>query len=158
MPGLRFRSMTPEVAKWVEAVRREFGDLCFACGRKNSVGLHLEEWDFVDGMSVAVFKPRPEHVGADETLHGGLAATVLDEALAWAVMFTHHVLPVTGTLDLRFRKPLYVHDTITAYGRVDDRSGRRLSVSGYLDAGNGPAAEARGLFLVKREIPPPKGG
>ena len=148
--------MTPETARWVEAVRKEFGDTCFACGRRNPLGLHLDAWDYVDGMAVAVFKPKREHVGADQTLHGGLAATVLDEAMAWAAIFTHHVLPVTGTLDLRFRKPLLVTDTITAFGKVEDRRGRRLAISGHLDAGDGPAAEARGIFLVKREIQPPE--
>jgi acyl-coenzyme A thioesterase PaaI-like protein len=144
--------MTPELRQWVETVRRSFGDTCFACGRLNSEGLHLEEWDWKDGCATAVFRPRPEHAGAGDTLHGGLAATVLDEAMVWAGIFEERVLSVTATLDLRFRKPLTVTDTITAIGWVDQRRGRRLRLSGRLETGNGVAAEATGLYVVSAVV------
>lgn len=140
--------MTPELRQWIEHVRQSFGDTCFACGRDNTQGLHLEDWDWSDGKATAVFRPRPEHAGAADTLHGGLAATVLDEAMVWAGILEEHVLSVTATLDLRFRKPLTVSDTITATGWVEERRGRRLRLSGSLDAGDGPAAEATGLYIV----------
>ena len=34
--------------------------------------------------AVATFRPIAHHGGAGETLHGGLAATVLDEIMVWA--------------------------------------------------------------------------
>jgi acyl-coenzyme A thioesterase PaaI-like protein len=144
--------MSPELRSWIEQVRQSFGDLCFACGRKNEVGLHLDDWTWRDGLASAVFRPRPEHVGAGDTLHGGLAATVLDEAMVWAGILQERVLSVTGTLDLRFRKPLYVTDTITAFGWVEERRGRRLKLSGRLEAGDGIAAEASGLYVVSSTV------
>ena len=144
--------MTPELRSWIEQVRQSFGDRCFACGRKNAEGLHLDDWNWSDGRATAVFRPRPEHVGAGDTLHGGLAATVLDEAMVWAGIFQERVLSVTGTLDLRFRQPLFVTDTITAVGWVEERRGRRLRLSGRLEAGEGIAAEASGLYLVSSTV------
>lgn len=144
--------MSPELRSWIEQVRQSFGDLCFACGRKNDEGLHLDNWTWRDGLASAVFRPRPEHVGAGDTLHGGLAATVLDEAMVWAGILQERVLSVTATLDLRFRKPLYVTDTITAFGWVEERRGRRLKLSGRLEAGDGVAAEASGLYVVSSTV------
>lgn len=144
--------MTPELRNWIEEVRRSFGDRCFACGRANDEGLHLDEWDWRDGQATAVFRPRPEHVGAGDTLHGGLAATVLDEAMVWAGILQERVLSVTGTLNLRFRKPLFVSDTITAVGWVEERRGRRLKLAGRLEAGDEIAAEASGLYLVSSDV------
>ncbi len=144
--------MTPELRSWIEHVRQSFGDRCFACGRKNAEGLHLDDWNWSDGRATAVFRPRPEHVGAGDTLHGGLAATVLDEAMVWAGIFQEQVLSVTGTLNLRFRQPLFVTDTITAVGWVEERRGRRLRLSGRLEAGEGIAAEASGLYLVTSTV------
>ncbi len=144
--------MTPELRQWIEGVRRSFGDTCFACGRLNSEGLHLEEWEWSDGRATAVFRPRPEHSGAGDTLHGGLAATVLDEAMVWAGIFEQRVLSVTATLNLRFRRPLLVTDTITATGWVDERRGRRLRLAGRLEAGDGVAAEATGIYVVSAAV------
>lgn len=144
--------MTPELRNWIEEVRRSFGDRCFACGRKNDEGLHLDDWDWQDGEATAVFLPRPAHVGAGDTLHGGLAATVLDEAMVWAGIFGERVLSVTGTLNLRFRKPLFVSDTITVVGWVEERRGRRLKLAGRLQTGDEIAAEASGLYLVSSTV------
>lgn len=144
--------MNPELRSWIEHVRQSFGDTCFACGRKNDEGLHLDDWDWEQGQATATFRPRPNHVGAGDTLHGGLAATVLDEAMVWAGILQERVLSVTGTLNLRFSKPLYVTDTIRAIGWVDERRGRRLRLSGRLESGGAVAAEASGLYLVSSAV------
>lgn len=152
MAALPSVAMTPELRSWIEQVRQSFGDRCFACGRKNDEGLHLDDWDWNDGRCTAVFRPRPEHVGAGDTLHGGLAATVLDEAMVWAGIFQERVLSVTGTLNLRFRSPLYVSDTIIAVGWVEERRGRRLKLAGRLEVDEVVTAEASGLYLVSSTV------
>ena len=144
--------MDDETRRWVEEIRADFGEGCFACGRDNPEGLHLDAWDVEGGGVIARFQPRDHHIGAGDTLHGGLAATVLDEAMVWAGIMMERVLTVTGTMDLRFRRPLFVSDTITAYGRVDDRRGRRLRLSGHLETERGLAVEAAGLYVVTRSF------
>lgn len=144
--------MIDEMADWVERVRRAFGDGCFACGRDNPEGLHLHDWDWSGAESTAMFRPRPTHIGADTTLHGGLAATVLDEAMVWAGIFAERVLTVTATMQLRFRRPLSVHDAIEARGRVVSRSGRRLQLAGSLHQHGRPCVEATGLYVVSQRV------
>ncbi|HSJ26849.1 MAG TPA: PaaI family thioesterase [Acidimicrobiia bacterium] len=144
--------MTPELAERIERVRLAFGDVCFACGRHNDVGLHLDGFEW-DGTAVtAEFDPRTEYRGAGDVLHGGIAATALDEISVWAGILGESVLTVTGKLDLRFRRPITVDDHVTARGQVDDRRGRRLVISAALEVAGATAVESSGLFLVSREM------
>lgn len=144
--------MTPELAARIEKVRLEFGDLCFACGRKNDVGLHLDDYTW-DGHTVTgSFEPRDDYRGAGDVLHGGIAATAIDEISVWAGILAEGVLTVTGRLELRYRSPLTVHDTITASATVDERRGRRLVISAALRTGERLAVESNGLFLVSRDM------
>lgn len=144
--------MTPELAARIERVRLDFGDICFACGRRNDVGLHLDDFDW-DGTTVSgAFDPRDDYRGAGDVLHGGIAATALDEISVWAGILAEDVLTVTGRLELRYRSPLTVHDRIVARGAVDERRGRRLLISASLSVGDRIAVESSGLFLVSKDM------
>lgn len=144
--------MTPELAAHIERVRLEFGDLCFACGRRNDVGLHLDDFTW-DGKTVTgSFEPREDYRGADDVLHGGIAATAIDEISVWAGILGEGVLTVTGRLELRYRSPLTIHDTVTASATVEERRGRRLVISAELRTGDRLAVQSNGLFLVSRDM------
>ena len=56
---------------------------CFVCGVGNPLGLNLA-FQSTGTTVTAVFRPRAEHVGFKRVVHGGLIATVLDEAMVWA--------------------------------------------------------------------------
>jgi acyl-coenzyme A thioesterase PaaI-like protein len=115
-----------DVARLVDSVRRHYDDGCFACGRDNPIGLHLDEFALIDGEVNARFTPRADYRGAGTTLHGGVAATALDEILVWAGILDELVLTVTGTITLRYRNSVHVDDPIEVAARVDRRNGRRL--------------------------------
>lgn len=140
-----------ETAALVARIRTEYPG-CFACGTNNPVGLHLDPADLEGDEAVAHFRPIDHHAGAGDTLHGGLAATVLDEIMVWSAILTHRVLAVTGTMDLRYRRPVSVDDEITVHGRVEERSGRRLRCSGRLEVSGQVAVTAAGLYLVSRSF------
>ncbi|HEX6287264.1 MAG TPA: PaaI family thioesterase [Acidimicrobiia bacterium] len=142
----------PDISGLVDAVRRHYDDGCFACGRENPIGLHLDDFSLNDGRVCARFTPRPEYRGAGKTLHGGIAATALDEILVWAGILTESVLTVTGTLEIRFRRPVRVDDPIAVSAVVDGRSGRRLQISGSLAVGEETRVEAAGLYLVSMSL------
>lgn len=140
-----------ETAALVAEIRNRYPD-CFACGADNPVGLHLDPAEMDDGEAAATFRPIEHHGGAGDTLHGGLAATVLDEIMVWAGILAHRVLTVTGTMDLRFRRPVSVKDEITVRGRVDERRGKRLRCSGEVLVDGDAAVTAEGLYLVARSF------
>ena len=60
---------------------------CFVCGSENPSGLHIPFRRLADGRSRAEYEARPDHVGWPEIIHGGLLFTLMDEAVAWAVIY-----------------------------------------------------------------------
>ena len=50
-------------------------------------GLHVPFVQSPDGSSRAEDVARSEHVGWPEIIHGGLLFTLMDEAVAWAVIY-----------------------------------------------------------------------
>lgn len=130
------------------------GNECFACGLANPIGLHIDGFTEQDGDVRARFTARPELQGTIGSLHGGIAATALDEILVWAGIIQEKVLTVTARLQVRYRRPVGNLDgPIGLRARVDERRGRRLTISGELDGGDGNASvTASGLYLVSRDV------
>ena len=107
---------------------------------------------------VAVFRPRREHTGAPGLLHGGIAATCLDETMAALGFVLDGVHCVTATLELRYRRPVPVDgQPLRAEAWRDHaHTRRRQRVRGRLLLADGSVAvEASGIFVqVSR---PPSG-
>jgi acyl-coenzyme A thioesterase PaaI-like protein len=108
------------------------------------------QWSVESPGLVAVFEPDASHCGRPGFLHGGLAATLLDEtmaALSWAVHRTHSV---TATLSLQYRVPVPVDGgplRVEAWF-ADERLRRVRKVHGHLLLADGAqAVEATGLFV-----------
>lgn len=139
-------------AEIIDRLRRHYDDGCFACGRDNPLGLNMDDFEFEEGTVSARFTPRPDFRGVAGILHGGVAATALDEILVWAGILGEQVMSVTGTMNMRFRKPVRIDDSIMARARVDERSGRRLKTSGELVVGDEVRVQGSGLYLVTSDL------
>jgi len=144
--------MANNIAEFVDRIRRHYDDGCFACGRENPIGLHLDHFDLVDGEVSARFVPRADYRGAGEILHGGVAATALDEMLVWAGILVERVMTVTGRLEIRYPKPLAVTDELVGRARVDGMRGKRMTASAELVVGDEVRTQATGLFLVTADL------
>jgi acyl-coenzyme A thioesterase PaaI-like protein len=119
---------------------------CYGCGSRNPEGLHI---DFeVDGLNVTGrFTPRQVHQGWPGVAHGGIAAAVLDEAMGWA-MYAAGAWAMTARMQVRYRRPLELHEEVTVSARVTSERGRRLEAEASIRGADGePIAEATGLFL-----------
>ena len=78
---------------------------CFVCGESNPIGLRLRFE--TDGRMVQTrFVPRPEHIGFKQTVHGGLIATLLDEAMVWACAVQTKRFAFCADLNVRFLNPV----------------------------------------------------
>jgi uncharacterized protein (TIGR00369 family) len=103
---------------------------CFGCGRLNPHGLRLRFDRDGDGVR-APFTPRPVDEGYDGVVHGGIVATLLDEAMAWSC-YAQDAWVVTATIEVRFRRPVAVGVPLRALGRVVRDRGRLLDAAGEL--------------------------
>lgn len=114
------------VAVNANALGLNFDHWCFACGRANPIGLHLD-LVFVDGGAEARFVPRPEHQGYDEMVHGGIVAALLDEVMGWAI-FHRGIWAVTTRLRITLRRPVAVGDEVRVRGEVVRDRGRAVEL------------------------------
>jgi uncharacterized protein (TIGR00369 family) len=116
---------------------------CFVCGESNTIGLNLRFE--ADGHMVRTrFTPRPEHVGFKEVVHGGIAATLLDEIMVWACAVQTRQFAYCAELTVRFLSPLRPGQEVLATaeltanrrnkifeakGEIKDRDGKILATA-----------------------------
>lgn len=126
---------------------------CFGCGPANSIGLGL--WDIVrDGDDVvsAVLRPRAEYEGYPGLLHGGIAATALDEMLVHAARIVRGVWSTTARMETRYRRPVPLTATLPLRAGITSARGRRLQAWATLALPTGEiAVEATGLLIALPE-------
>ena len=89
---------------------------CFACGKNNPIGLKLEFTKTPAGVKT-IFVPARDHEGYKDIVHGGILATLLDEALAWACISAGEKV-MTVSLDLKFRKPALIDELIQVEAKI----------------------------------------
>jgi len=131
--------------------------VCFVCGEKNPFGLKLRiRTDPERGESTAEVTFRDDFQGWAKVVHGGLLATVLDEAMIYAAGAKGHMC-VTGEITVRFIKPASMGVAYSLKGRFLEDKGRIvLAESELLDADGEQMARASGkLFKIPGEPPRP---
>ena len=79
-------------------------DYCFACGEKNPVGLHLKFEKFDDKLTAVKILAR-EYEGYEGAAHGGIVATMLDEAMCAFIKNFYDEQAMTGRLEIRYKHP-----------------------------------------------------
>jgi len=111
---------------------------CLVCGRQNPVGLHLSLFVDTDTAEIRTrFTPGPQHIGFEGILHGGVLATVLDEAMVWAAIWTSKKACVAGELNVRFRKSALVGEEMICTTRVTVSRSRLIETTGELKTSGG---------------------
>ena len=150
MSGTESRSATFGTSRMIEASdgrRYAFADHnCFACGASNPIGMRLAI-ELGEGTASTVWEPGPDFVGWEETVHGGLLATLLDEVMAWAPS-SFDSWAVTAEMSIRYRSPASPGERLTARGWVTERRRRIYQVQGEVrGADDRLIAEATGRFL-----------
>jgi acyl-coenzyme A thioesterase PaaI-like protein len=124
---------------------------CFACGSRNPYGLHMT-FRLENDTVVSDFLPQEEHQGFPGVLHGGIVATVLDEALNRTSMLTEApTWSMTGRLEIRYRRYVPYGPVLRVRAWLVKYRGRMVQASGVLvlaDDEQNVLAEAQGTFMA----------
>lgn len=122
---------------------------CFVCGPGNPAGLRLEFHALEPGPAAGAEVVFPDHLqGWQGTVHGGLLATVLDEAMIKAAMFAG-IRCVTGELNVKYRKPAVTGQAYRASGQVLSTRGRLVLAEGSIQDADGQVyATATGRMVT----------
>ena len=123
---------------------------CFGCGQMNPVGLHLEFFLDGEGGVVSFAKVQDTYEGPPGFVHGGILATVLDEAMSKSVR-SKGIVAMTRRLETDYLRPVPSGVRLLVEGRVTRSEGRKHWVEAAIRSEDGTAlAEGKGLFIEVR--------
>jgi acyl-coenzyme A thioesterase PaaI-like protein len=140
-----------------ERVRARSQSRCFVCGQDNPAGMQLEFEREAGGATRASWVPREEYEGFRGIVHGGVVATVLDEAMSKAVA-GEGIEALTAELRVRLRNPVHPERSYVVRGWVVRRGKRLIATEAAITGADGrEQAHAWASFLALRR-PAERGG
>jgi acyl-coenzyme A thioesterase PaaI-like protein len=128
----------------------EAATMCFACGKDNPVGLHIH-FEYDDGVCRAEFTPNENHVGWEDTVHGGIIYSALDDVTA-NVLYRQGRKAHTARCEIRYREPLRVGESIRLRGWIEKEKGRLVVLKGEAVriADSAVVADCEASFMLER--------
>jgi acyl-coenzyme A thioesterase PaaI-like protein len=122
---------------------------CFACGPDNPDGMHLKfRFDERAGRAWCRFRLPLRFQGPPGHAHGGIIATILDEAMG-KVNKLRSVIAVTKTMDVEYLKLVPLRKSLIVEGRERSVRGRKhVNVAEIMNDKGEVLARSRGLFIA----------
>ncbi|MBS1799262.1 MAG: PaaI family thioesterase [Acidobacteria bacterium] len=125
---------------------------CFGCGPANPQGLHLVFTTNTDDpahpTATAHVQLDRYHEGPPGYLHGGLVATLLDEAMS-KLNRPLNVLAMTRHMEVDYLRPVPLFQSLTLISTHLRREGRKLFHQAEIQSSTGEVlARGNGLFIV----------
>jgi uncharacterized protein (TIGR00369 family) len=123
---------------------------CFGCGPANPAGLQLEFLLAEDGAAVCLTTVPDRFDGHPGYLHGGIIATLLDEAMSKAVRACG-LTAMTGRIEIDYLRPVPSGAQLRMEGRIVRSEGRKhWTEARILNARGTALAQAKGIFIEVR--------
>src|SRR5205814_4664449 len=122
---------------------------CFACGPANPQGMHLKFYfDEAKRRAWCRFRLPRRYQGPPGHAHGGIIATVLDEAMG-KVNKLRSVIALTKSMEIEYLKPVPLGKAIVVEGWEVRVRGRRHTNAAEIRNEKGDVlARSKGLFIA----------
>lgn len=122
---------------------------CFACGQDHPKGLRLRFTAPEQDRIRSEFAISNDHVGLDGVVHGGIVATVFDEAMVWTLYRWRYAPHVTAKMEQRFRATIASGTPLVAEAWIAEDRGRRRMVEAHITDADGSTilAAASGVYV-----------
>lgn len=123
--------------------------MCFVCGMENDFGLKASFFELENDQLVGTFSLCKFHQGYPGRLHGGIASTILDEAMGRAILINdQNVWGVTVELNVKFKKPVPLDNNIRVICSIASDKSRIFEAEGKIVLSNGDTAvTAKGKYI-----------
>lgn len=128
--------------------------MCFVCGMDNPIGMKTQFYNMEDGSVMTVFRYEPEHQSFPQRVHGGLAATMLDE-LGLRAMWTkssEEVFGVTMSMEVKCRRPVPYGAELIGRGIVERETPKFVTIRSELFDMEGNRLADAVLKYIKLEV------
>src|SRR5438874_12801537 len=142
-------SMAQKVHARGHAVKAAVPNRCFACGPANPQGMHLKFYfDETKRRAWCRFRLPRRYQGPPGHAHGGIIATVLDEAMG-KVNKLRSVVALTKSMEIDYLKPVPLGKPIVVEGWEVRVRGRRHTNAAEIRNEKGDVlARSKGLFIA----------
>lgn len=122
---------------------------CFACGRSNAQGMHLKfAYDEERDCFICRFRLGKRYSGPPGHAHGGIIATILDEAMG-KVNKLRHVIALTSQITVDYLKPVPLNKPLRVESReVRVRGRRHTNMAEILNSQGDVLARSEGSFIA----------
>jgi uncharacterized protein (TIGR00369 family) len=134
-------------------------DRCYGCSGANPSGIAFDGYE-VDGEVVGEWSAKEHHAGWPGIVHGGVLATVLDEATGWAATMAFRrrdgvdARPVvTAGYTVQFIAPIRVDERVVVRARVSELGDRKALVEASITSSSGEEAARCSATYVRRDTP-----
>jgi uncharacterized protein (TIGR00369 family) len=122
---------------------------CFACGMNNPDGMRLKfVLDEETRVATCKFRLTKRYTGPPGHCHGGIIATILDDAMG-KVNKLRHVVALTKEMTVQYLKPVPLHKPLRVEGREASVRGRRhINRAEILNEKDEVLARSKGIFIA----------
>ncbi len=124
-------------------------NFCFACGRNNPEGMRLKfTYDEERDCFVCRFRLGKRFTGPPGHCHGGIIATILDEAMG-KVNKLRQVVALTSEITVNYLKPVPLNKPLRVESReVRVRGREHVNMAEILNQKGEVLARSKGLFIA----------
>ena len=129
--------------------KQQYTNNCFGCGPANEAGLRLKfVLDKKSERFLCRFRLQRRFVGPPAHAHGGIIATILDEAMG-KVNKLHNLIALTSQMEVTYLKPVPLNQPLRVESRELSVRGRRhVNVAEILNSRNEVLARGKALFIA----------
>jgi uncharacterized protein (TIGR00369 family) len=123
-------------------------NLCFACGPDNLAGMHLKfTYDKKRKTFVCRFRLDERYTGPPGHCHGGIIATILDEAMG-KVNKLRQVVAVTAQMTVEYLRPVPLNQPLRVEARaVSSERRKHVNMGEILNRKGEVLARGQALFI-----------
>jgi uncharacterized protein (TIGR00369 family) len=122
---------------------------CFVCGQHNRGGMKLKFiLDEERQTFICKFRLSSRYTGPPGHCHGGIIASILDDAMG-KVNKLHHVVALTREMTIEYLKPVPLHKPLRVEGHEIQKKGRtHVNSAEILNDNNEVLARSKGIFIA----------
>lgn len=140
--------------KYTVKFKQNNSSMCFICGLENKSGVKMRFYACEDENKnealIGTIKQHAELQSYPNRMHGGVISAILDESIGRAVQISHpEIWGVTVDLNVKFKKPVPLNQTIYSVTKVTTLSSRLFDGAGEIvDESGNVLATATGRFMI----------
>lgn len=136
---------------------KDENNICFGCSPDNPIGLKMV-FEHDRDVSRSHFTPGPEHQSWNDVVHGGLLATMMDEAMGkW--LWEHGITAMTAEMTIRYSAVVSVGVPLTIEGFMISQKRKLIEMGANIILPDGSVAvKAKAKFLEVTPVAQPEKG